>query len=52
MAYAGEVLAFDKLQALVEEENKVSLGLLEKLGFQKREKVTMKKKEYLLMIAE
>ena len=52
LAYAGEVLAFDKLQALVEEENKVSLGLLEKLGFQKREKVTIKKKEYLLMIAE
>lgn len=39
LGYAGEVLEFQEIQALVDEKNLASLGLLQKLGFEYRRRV-------------
>ena len=46
--YAKEELCFEKVQALVKEENTVSLKLLHRLGFQIQKKVKERSGEYLL----
>ena len=47
---AGEVLYFDKVQALVKEANKASLRLLEKLGFTYECETEQKGEKYLLFV--
>lgn len=48
--YAKEELCFEKVQAMVKEENAVSLKLLHRLGFQIQEKVREQGGEYLLTV--
>ena len=48
--YAKDELCFEKVQAMVKEENKASLKLLHKLGFQIQKKVKKDGGEYLLAI--
>lgn len=48
--YAKDELGFEKVQALVKEENTVSMKLLRKLGFQIQQKVKEGDREYLLEI--
>ena len=50
LTYAKEELAFDRVQALVEEENRASLQLLTNLGFTYEKKVTERSINYQLMI--
>lgn len=50
LEYARQELSFEKVQALVKEENQASKGLLEKLGFRFEKKVTEKNGEYELYI--
>lgn len=46
LEYAGEELSFDKVQALVKEENLASKRLLDRLGFRFEKKVNEKEGEY------
>lgn len=48
LGYARDKLGFEKVQALVKEENTASLRLLHKLGLQVQRKVEEKGNEYLL----
>lgn len=48
--YAKEELRFDAVQALVKEENKASVSLLNKLGFTYRKKIYEEGTDYLLYV--
>lgn len=50
LKYAGEELEFEQVQALVQEENKASLGLLRKLGFVYDRDVTEADTAYKLFV--
>jgi RimJ/RimL family protein N-acetyltransferase len=52
LAYARDELSFDRVQALVQEANLPSRGLLEKLGFQYERKVTEKNQEYMFWVKQ
>ncbi len=49
---AKEEYGFERIMALIQEENQVSLHLAQGLGFQVREKVLLENKEYLLLITD
>ena len=48
--YTKEELQFGAVQALVQEENKASVSLLNRLGFTYREKVYEEGTDYLLYV--
>ncbi|MDE5910193.1 MAG: GNAT family N-acetyltransferase [Lachnospiraceae bacterium] len=48
LIYAKEELAFDKVQALVNEKNTASLGLLDRLGFEFQDNVIVSDGDYKL----
>lgn len=50
LKYAGEELEFDKVQALADGRNLVSIHLLEKLGFRFGRNVSMSDRDYKLFI--
>ena len=50
LVYAKEELGFERVQALVQEENNASAALLERLGFEYERNVTEQGTEYRLMI--
>lgn len=50
LKYAGEELEFDKVQALADGRNLVSIHLLEKLGFSFERNVTISDRDYQLFI--
>lgn len=50
LEYAKEELGFERVQALVQEENNASAALLERLGFEYERNVTEQGTEYRLMI--
>ena len=50
LEYAREVLEFQEIQALVDEKNLASLGLLQKLGFEYRRKVLEGARSYELYV--
>lgn len=50
LEYAEKNLSFSEVQALAEKENKASLRLLEKLGFDFHRKVEENNREYLMLV--
>lgn len=52
LKFAKEEYGFERIMALIQEENQVSLHLAEGLGFQLQEKVLLENKEYLVLIAD
>ena len=52
LAYAKEELAMEKIQVLIHAQNKTSLKLAEKLGFQVTEEISFNHEKYLLGIQD
>ena len=52
LAYASAALEFTKVQALVETGNAASLELCRQLGFHRDSEVTLKGREYYLLLKE
>lgn len=48
--YGWEELGFERVQALVEPQNSVSLHLCDKLGFREKERVVLKEKPYVRLL--
>lgn len=50
LQYAGEILEFEKVQALADERNTISVHLLEKLGFEFERNVIESDRDYKLFV--